>query len=100
VTNEYLLGLNGEQVTVLDGSGNWQWTNVYANGKVSATYDATGTHFPFADWLGSKRMELTVTSSSTSVEEQCLSLPYGDGLTCTGSDVNQLHFIGKEHSTH
>lgn len=26
IQDEYLLGLNGEQVTVLDGRGNWQWT--------------------------------------------------------------------------
>jgi len=97
VENEYLLGLNGEQVSVLDGSGNWQWTNVYAGSKQLATYDSAGTHFALTDWLGSKRMELSVTAASTvSVGEQCTSLPFGDGLNCTGTDVNQLHFTGKE----
>jgi hypothetical protein len=30
VENEYLLGLGGEQVTVLGQNAAWQWTNVYA----------------------------------------------------------------------
>ncbi len=100
IENEYLLGLNGEQVSVLDGSGNWQWTNVYAGSKQLATYDSAGTHFALTDWLGSKRMELSVTGASTvTVGEQCTSLPFGDGENCTGSDVNQLHFTGKERDT-
>jgi RHS repeat-associated protein len=100
VENEYLLGLNGEQVSVLDGSGNWKWTNVYAGGKQLATYDSAGTHFALTDWLGTKRVELNVTGASTvSSGEQCLSLPYGDGLDCTGTDVNQLHYTGKQHDT-
>ncbi len=52
-----------------------------------------------SDWLGTKRMELNVTSSSTSIDEQCLSLPYGDELNCTGSDIDLLHFTGKEPDT-
>jgi len=97
IENEYLLGPNGEQVSVLDGSGNWQWTNVYAGGKQLATYNGSETYFALTDWLGSKRMELSVTGASTvTVGEQCTSLPFGDGLNCTGSDVNQLHFTGKE----
>jgi hypothetical protein len=44
VTKEYLLGPSGEQISVLDGSGTWQWTNVYAGGKQLATYDSAGTY--------------------------------------------------------
>ena len=100
IQDEYLLGLNNEQVTVLDGSGNWQWTNVYASGKQLATYDSAGTHFTLTDWLGTKRMQLSEqisgTTATVTVGEQCTSLPYGDSLNCTGSDVNQLYFTGKE----
>ncbi|MEO6924841.1 MAG: RHS repeat-associated core domain-containing protein, partial [Bryocella sp.] len=103
IQNEYLLGLEGEQVTVLDGSSNWLRTNVYANGKVMTTYDSTGTHFPLTDWLGSKRLQVGIqivgTTATASSEEQCLSLPYGDGLDCTGADSNHLHFTGKERDT-
>ena len=100
VENEYLLGLGGEQVTVLGQSAAWQWTNVYAGAKQLATYDSAGTHFAVTDWLGSKRLELSATAASTvTVSEQCTSLPFGDSLDCTGSDVNQLHFTGKERDT-
>jgi len=100
IQNEYLLGLGNEQVTVLDGSGNWQWTNAYAGGKQLATYSGSSTYFAVTDWLGSKRMDLSVTAPSTvSVTQSCTNLPYGDGQNCTGSDVNQLHFTGKERDT-
>ncbi len=100
VEDEYLLGLDGEQVAVLGAAGNWLWTNVYAGGNALATYDNTGTHFTLADWLGTKRMELNVTGpSAVSAGEQCQSLPYGDGLNCSGSDVNHLHYTGKQRDT-
>jgi YD repeat-containing protein len=63
VSQEYLLGLNGEQVTVLGGTpAVWQWSNVYGNGKVLATYDSAGTHFTLGDWLGTKRELVSVTA--------------------------------------
>ena len=97
VQQAYLLGLSGEQVSVLDGSGNWKWSNVYAGGKALATYDSTGTHFTLTDWLGSKRELVNITGASTvAVGEQCQNLPFGDGQNCTGTDVNQLHFTGKQ----
>ena len=97
---EYLLGPSGEQISVLDGSGSWLWTNVYAGARQLATYDSAGTHFTVTDWLGTKRMQLGVTAASTvTVGEQCTSLPYGDGLNCSGSDVNHLYFTGKERDT-
>ena len=100
VENEYLLGPNGEQVTVLGVNAAWQWTNVYAGARQLATYDSAGTHFTVTDWLGTKRMQLGVTAASTvTVGEQCTSLPYGDGLNCSGSDVNHLYFTGKERDT-
>ena len=100
VENEYLLGPNGEQVTVLGVNAAWQWTNVYAGARQLASYDSAGTHFTLTDWLGTKRMQLGVTAASTvTVGEQCTSLPYGDGLNCTGSDVNHLYFTGKERDT-
>ncbi|MDE3104685.1 MAG: hypothetical protein KGK08_05880 [Acidobacteriota bacterium] len=38
VVATYVVGLQGEQLTELDGGGNWQHTNVYANGMLVATY--------------------------------------------------------------
>lgn len=99
VKSEYLLGLGGEQVSVLDGGGNWKRTNVYAAGRLIATYNSTGTHFPLLDWQGTKRVEATAGPSGVAVTEQCQSLPYGDGLDCTGTGSNHLHYTGKERDT-
>ena len=91
-TNIYLLGLNGEQVSELDGNGNWLRSNAYAGGKLLATYTPAGLHFHFTDWLGSRRVQGNVTGT---VEETCQSLPFGDSLNCSGSDSTELHFTGK-----
>lgn len=57
VENEYLLGLNGEQVSVLGATGNWLWTN---------------THFTLTDWLGTKRALVNISGASTvAMGEQC-----------------------------
>jgi hypothetical protein len=37
---------------VLDGGGNWLRTNLYATGKLLATYDSLGVHYALTDWLG------------------------------------------------
>ena len=98
ITAQYLLGLGGEQVTELDGSGNWQHTNLFAAGRLLATYDTRGQHFHFTDWLGTRRAQATAAGVS---EEQCQSLPFGDGLSCSGPgvDATEHHFTGKERDT-
>lgn len=60
-----------------------------------ATYDTRGQHFEFTDWLGTKRAQATAAGV---LEEQCQSLPFGDGLNCSGSgvDATEHHFMGKE----
>jgi RHS repeat-associated protein len=94
LTNQYILGLGGEQVTEIDGNGIWLHSNAYAAGKLLATYDTTGLHFHFSDWLGSRRMQASGTGP---VDETCQSLPFGDMLNCTGpaSDATEQHFTGK-----
>lgn len=92
-TNVYLLGLSGEQVSELDGNGNWLRSNVYAGSKLLATYNPAGLHFHFTDWLGSRRVQGSAVGVT---EETCQSLPYGDTLNCNGTDATELHFTGKE----
>ena len=98
LTNIYLLGLGGEQVTELNtstGSMAWAHSNVYASGRLFATYDNQGTHFEFSDWLGTKRVQ---ANANGTIEETCLSLPFGDSLNCSGpgADATEQHFTGKE----
>jgi RHS repeat-associated protein len=103
-TETYILGPTGEQVTQLDGSGNWQHTNVYAAGQLLATYDSEVApqkqsvqllHFNLSDPLGTKRIQI---SAAGVVELSCSSLPYGEALSCNGTtqDATQHHFTGKE----
>ncbi len=39
------------------------------------------------------------TTVSGAVYETCASLPFGDGQTCAGADVSQVHFTGKERDS-
>jgi RHS repeat-associated protein len=95
-TSDYILGPGGEQVTEMGMDANssmaWQHTNVWAGGKLLATYDMTGLHFYFDDPLGTRRVQ---TDYAGVIERTCASLPYGDGETCTPTPTEHL-FTGKE----
>ncbi len=100
VTARYLLDLAGQQVTELNAAGAWMHSNVWtAGGKLLATYEGPGEskpntwHFHLTDWLGTERMQ---TNALGQLEETCTSYPFGDGLTCTGSDATEHHFTTKE----
>jgi RHS repeat-associated protein len=101
-TNEFVLGQGGEQLSELardeNGTMAWQHTNVYAAGVLMASYDNNGTHFLLNDWLGTRRAQ---TDYAGVMEQTCSSLPFGDGLTCTGSLTapTEHHFTGKERDT-
>jgi RHS repeat-associated protein len=107
-TNDYILGLGGEQLTEMGvdataGSSAttlaWQHTNVYAAGALIATYDNDGLHFYFNDPLGTRR---TQTDYTGVLEQTCSSLPFGDALACSGGNLQaptEHHFTGKERDT-
>ncbi len=99
-TNEYVVGMGGEQLMETNGLYDALHSNFFLNGQLLATNNGSSWYYNLNDWLGTKRMQLGVTAASTvTVGEQCTSLPYGDGLNCTGSDVNHLYFTGKERDT-
>lgn len=97
ITAMYILDTGNHQVTELNGSAQWQHTNVYASGgRLLATYTpSSGSyHYNLTDWLGTKRMQ---TTANGNVEETCVSYPFGDGLSCVGSaDATEQHFTGKD----
>jgi len=89
-------GTPPNQITELSSSGAWNRGEVYAGGRHLATYSggtSGTTYFIHADWLGTERARSTATGSSY---ETCTSLPFGDALTCSGSDPSPIHFTGKE----
>jgi len=98
----YLLDQGGDQVTELNtktGSMAWAHSNVFGGGHLDATYDTVGLHFHIADPLGSRRVQ---TNPAGAIEENILSLPFGNGLTtlptalATADDATEHHFTGKE----
>ena len=101
-TNDYIIGPSGEQMTELAMDANnsmaWQHTNVYAAGRLLATYDPNGVHFYLTDPLGTRRAQ---TDYAGVLEQTCSSLPFGDALSCTDSiqAPTEHHFTGKERDT-
>ena len=99
VQSQYLLGQSGEQVTELDGSGNWVHTNVWAGGRLIATYEGSDLYYAMTDWLGTKRAELGASSLCSATYA---SLPFGNDQTqVSGScpDATEHHFTTKEHDS-
>lgn len=103
LTNEYVVGQGGEQVTEFDGNGNRLHTNAYAGGQLIATYDFTlpvvALHYHLADWLGTQRLQV---SPAGAVEEAWQSLPFGEFAPSNDQvalGVTEHHFTGKERDT-
>jgi len=80
----------------VNGSGQWQHSNVYALGHIIATYDANGTRFQLDDAQGTRRVQANTDGTAGL---SCFSYPYGDGLSCSGpdEDATEEHFTGKEY---
>ena len=98
-TVNYLFDLGGKPVAEVSSAGVWNRGEVYAGGRHLATYTggASGaTYFDTTDWQGTERVR---TGISGPIVETCTNLPFGDGLTCTGSDVSPMHFTGQQRDT-
>jgi RHS repeat-associated protein len=100
LTTSYEIGLGGEQMSELAVSGStnpWQHTNVFAGGKLLATYSGTSTYIPLTDWLGTKRAEVAPGGKFSTY----FSLPWGNGLAAGGdaNDATEHHFTGKERDS-
>jgi RHS repeat-associated protein len=100
-TNIYVLGLGGEQLTELSVSGSTvtaTHNNYYVGGGLLATYYNSAWHYQLADWLGSRRVQMSAAGGK---ELGFSSMPFGDGLTATAyisgaADTTENHFTGKE----
>jgi len=104
-TESYVVGPSGEQLTEVagsfDGGGyTWEHTNVYAGGKLIATYSPDGElSFHIDDPLGTRRAQ---ANSSGMLDAVYQSLPFGDGYSWNstlGYDPTENHFTGKERDT-
>jgi RHS repeat-associated protein len=91
---DFLYDLDGHQVSQVEGSNVWDHGDVYAGGRLLATYVWDGTiFFNHPDQLGSARVRTDITGQ---IHEFCSNLPFGE-LTCSGDDPSPMHFTGQEH---
>jgi RHS repeat-associated protein len=81
---------------VLESNSNFTFVrgHIYAGGRHLASVGGWMT-FNHSDWVGTERFR-TYMNNIPYQTESCTSLPFGDGLNCVGSDVDPLHFTGKE----
>ena len=93
----YVVGPSGEQLTEVGADNRWLHTNVWAGGKLIATYSMfdTGVQFHIDDPLGTRRAQ---ANSAGALDAVYPSLPFGDGLAYggTANDPTENHFTGKE----
>ncbi len=83
----------------------WLGDDVWVGGAHLAIYANGQTYFPLTDQVGTERARFASTGG---IAESCVSLPFGDGLQCTGSDPDPYHFAklerdaesGDDHAQH
>lgn len=98
-SSNYVIGSNGEQLDEYDGTGaNPVHSNVFASGRLLATYKGSSWQYAFNDWLGTKRAQISADGNLGNLSTFG-SLPFGDGLYKTGADATEQHFTGKERDT-
>lgn len=92
---EYLIYDLQDHIVGVDQYGGTGCTyEVYAGGRHLVSYFNGGTIFSHGDWLGTERSR-TYYGAGGAGGQQCTSLPFGDGLSCNGSEESTVHFTGK-----
>ena len=96
--NEYVYDEAGRHIADMTTTGSLILGEIYAGGRHLATYNASfnATYFVHTDWLGTERARSLYTGSPA---ESCTGLPFGDGMSCTSTDISPMHFTGKERDT-
>jgi RHS repeat-associated protein len=97
-TLAYGFNAAGQRATVWDGSGNLLSAQYYVGSQPLAYWLASDGHvrFQHQDWVGTERLR---TSYNGSVEGSYTSLPFGDGLTASGSDTDAYHYVRQDSDT-
>ena len=97
LTSSYVLDLGEQQVSEVSVSGStntWAHTNIFAGGRLLATYKSSGTYFALNDWLGTKRAEYAPNGTPATF----FSLPYGNGASSLPTTTEHF-FTGKERDS-
>ena len=89
---DYAFDANGRRSTIWDSDQGYQIQGqTYWGSAPTVFYSNDQDHFQHQDWVGTERARTTYNGT---VEGTFSSLPYGDGLTVTGSDMDPYHFAG------
>src|SRR4051794_21954097 len=78
---DFFYDLANHEVAEMSMDGGWTRGEIFAADRHIATYSSGTTFFNHVDWLGTERVR---TGMSGVVSETCLSLPFGDGQSCSG----------------
>ena len=92
---DFIYDLNGRTIDQIT-AGSLTRSEDYAGGAHIATYANGTTTFAHSDWLGTERARSNVSGAKVGT---CTSLPFGEDLTCTGTQVSPLQFTGQEHDS-
>ena len=101
VVRQYLYDNVGRPATVLDGNGNLIRAEIWAGNMHLGDYVPDGANnytnnYILSDHLGNLR---AVYDSAGNQIETRQSLPFGEEQNATGTDVDPLHYTGKERDT-
>jgi RHS repeat-associated protein len=89
-SREYVYNLSGQRTSIWDGNTRAQLQGQYYWGsRPIAFYSGGNLHFQHQDELGTERVQ---TSYNGGVEGSFASLPWGDGYSASGSDLDPYHF--------
>jgi RHS repeat-associated protein len=86
--------LAGKAITIVGLNGVWNFGEIYAGGRHLATYANSTTYFYHSDWLGTKR---AMTGMNSLAALTCTGFPFGDGVSCTGTNPSNNYFTDDVH---
>jgi RHS repeat-associated protein len=78
------------------GHNVWNFGEIYAGGRHLATYANSTTYFYHGDWLNTKRV---MTGMNGLAALTCIGFPFGDGVSCTGTNPSNNSFTDDIHDS-
>jgi len=97
-SEEFLYNVNGQRVSIWNPSTGLQTQGqAYWGAQPVEFYQpGVGAHFQHQDWEGTERVQ---TSYTGAVESTYTSLPFGDGYSASGGDIDAYHFAGQDQDS-
>jgi len=88
--SEFIFDPAGRKVSEWDPTNKWEVTGwIYWGDSRLGLYTGGTTEFEHQDWLGTERSRTNVSGTAVGTYS---SLPFGDGYSNTGNDLDPYHF--------